>query len=370
MPLLKPLAFATLAAATMTLAAAVPALLEGAALATPRAGHQATLLADGRVLVTGGCAGVGCTQVQRSSERYDRASARFAPAAEMTEPRVSHTAIALADGRVFVAGGWTGAAATASTELYDPAQQRFVPGPAMAAARMDGTATRLDDGSVLLVGGAAQTNRPLAAAERFGPASGTLAAAGTLHAARVHHAAVKLRDGRVLVVGGLAARHAATASAEIYDPRSGRFRPTGALAQPRCKHAALLLADGRVLVLAGSADCEEGRKLASTEIFDPATETFQPGPPLLDARYKVASAAVRLASGAVLIAGDANDVEVWTPGTPAFVKLAGAPLGAALAFSSATALGDGRVLVVGGYDRTITPTARSWQLATRAGGGR
>lgn len=363
-------ALIVLAAAALTVGAALPTLFEGAALATPRAGHQATLLNDGRVLVAGGCAGAGCTQVQRSSERYDPAAGRFAPAAEMHEARVSHTATVLPDGRVFVAGGWTGSAATASTELYDPAADRFAAGPVMSAARMDGTATLLDDGSVLLVGGAAQTNRPVAVAERFSPATGTLAAAGTLHAARAHHAAVKLRDGRVLVVGGLVARHTATAGAEIYDPRSGSFRPTGALAQPRCKHAALLLADGRVMVLAGSADCEDRRKLASTEIFDPVTETFAPGPRLVDARYKIASAAVRLAGGAVLVAGDASDVEVWTPGEPGFAKLAGAPLGTALAFSSATALGNGQVLVVGGYDGSITPTARAWQVATRAPGGR
>ena len=359
-------AIAAIAAAALAAGADTPTLLEGPALAVPRAGHQATLMDDGSVLVTGGCAGAGCARIQRSAERYDPAGGRFVPAADMVTARVSHTATALADGRVFVAGGWTGSAATASTEVYDPASGRFVAGPGMAVARMDATATLLDDGDVLLVGGAVQTNRPTAAAERFSPATGAISAAGALQAARVHHAAVKLRDGRVLVVGGLVGRHQATASAELYDPRTGSFRPTGALGQPRCKHAALLLADGRVMVLAGSADCDERQKLASTEIFDPTTERFTAGPRLVDARYKVASAAVRLDSGAVLIAGDASDVEVWTPGAPGFVRAAGRPLGAALAFSSATALKDGTVLVVGGYDTTITPTDRSWTVSAHA----
>jgi hypothetical protein len=169
----------------------------------------------------------------------------------------------------------------------------------------------------------------------------------------------------VLVVGGLVGQNTATASAELYDPASNAFKPLGGLSQPRCKHAALLLADGRVMVLAGSTDCNGRRKLASTEIFDPATETFLPGPSLMDPRYKVASAAVRLDNGAVMIAGDASDVEVWIPGTASFVRVEGR-IGAALAFSSATPLKSGRVLVVGGYDATITPTARTWEVSPQA----
>lgn len=340
---------------------AVPALLHGATLSTARAGHQATLVPDGRVLVTGGCAGPGCSDVQRSSELYEPDQSRFAAAAAMRDARVSHTASALPDGRVIVAGGWTGAGATASTEIYEPPTGRFLPGPTMSVARMDATATVLDTGDVLLLGGTTATNRPTPVVDRFSPATGQMTAAAPLRVARAHHASVKLRDGRVLVVGGLVGPHTATASAEIYDPASDTFRPVGELGQPRCKHAALLLADGRVLVLAGSGDCNNRRRLASTEIFDPTTETFLPGPGLVDPRYKVASAAVRLHNGAVMIAGDASDIEVWKPGTANFVRVEGRT-GPALAFSSATTLRSGRVLVVGGYDATITPTARAWEV--------
>lgn len=342
--------------------AAVPSQSEGAHLTIPRAGHQATLLADGRVLVTGGCARPGCADVQRTTERYDAGAHRFTRTADMGEARVSHTATALGDGRILVTGGWTGSLATASTEIYDPGTGRFTPGPRMSVARMDGTATLLDDGEVLIVGGAHQTGRPTATAERFDPASAALVPTGRMGLARVHHAAVRLRDGRVLVVGGLADRATATASAEIYDPSDGMFRPTGSLQQPRCKLAALPLADGRVMVLAGSSDCDERRRLATTEIFDPATESFVPGPRLNDPRYKFASAAVRLGNGAVLIAGGAVDMEMWTPGATAFRRLTAA-LHAELAFSTATLLGDGAVLVVGGYDRTITPTTRAWRIS-------
>lgn len=339
-------------------------LSEGPAMLSPRAGHQATALSSGQVLITGGCAAAGCGAVQRSAEVFSTqaGAGRHAAVASMAEARVSHMAARLLDGRVLVAGGWTGAGTTASAELYDPVARQFSRAQPLSAPRMDGTATLLRDGGVLLVGGATQTNRPSAAADVFDPAANAMAAVGPLRQARAHHAAARLQDGRVLVVGGLAGRGAATASAELYDPRTGRFTPTGALSQPRCKHAALPLQDGRVMVLAGSTDCDDRHRLGSTEIYDPALGTFQPGPALGYPRYKVASAAAVLPDGTVLMAGDARDVEVWRPGAARFAALAGR-LAAGLAFSTATVLPDGQLLIAGGYDADIAPRAQTWRVA-------
>lgn len=370
---MKPIALAALSvfAAPLALAFATAwppgalALNEGPAMLSPRAGHQATALPSGKVLMTGGCAEIGCSAVQRSAELYTpegTEAGRYAGTSSMREARVSHTASLLPDGRVLVAGGWTGTATTASAELYDPRTRQFSAATPLSVPRMDGTATALLAGQVLLVGGAQQTNRPSAAVDLFDPGTNTMKAVSALQTARAHHAAVRLRDGRVLVVGGLVSRNTATASAEIYDPRTGSFSPTGSLNQPRCKHAALPLQDGRVMVLAGSSDCDDRRRLASTEIYDPGTGAFSPGPALVNPRYKVASAAAVLPSGAVLIAGDAQDVEIWHPGTTSFTALQGR-LMAGLAFSTATPLPNGQLLIAGGYDDSIAPTARSWRIA-------
>lgn len=329
----------------------------GAALLTPRAAHQATLLGNGQVLLTGGCSGGSCAPAERSAELLDGSTGQPTPSAPMRVARVAHAAARLGDGRVLVAGGWTGAATTASAEAFEPRTHRFTTLGDMGAARMDATLTPLLDGTALVAGGAAQTNAPLAGAEVF--EQNRFTAVGAMHEARAHHAAVRLADGRVLVMGGLVARARATASAEIYDPRTRAFSPAGSMRTPRCKHAALLLRDGRVLVIAGSPDCNEQRRLAQTEVFDPRTGEFTPGPTLLNPRYKIVSATAVTADGDVVVAGDAADVEVWTPGTPAFVKARGL-VGGPLAFSTATPLPDGALLVTGGYDGEIQPTARTW----------
>src|SRR3546814_19605968 len=77
--------------------------------------------------------------------------------------------------------------------------------------------------------------------------------------------------------------------------------------------SAVLLKDGRVMVIAGSSDCDDRRRLAQTEIYDPSTGQFTAWPPLLNPRYKIIDATTVLPSGEVVVAGDATDVEIWTP---------------------------------------------------------
>lgn len=340
----------------------------GATLLTPRAAHQATPLPDGSLLLTGGCSGPSCSPAERTTERFLPAERRFVAAAPMAEGRIAHVAAPLPGGGVLVAGGWTGSATTASAEVFDVAKGAFSTAGALTTARMDATATALADGSVLVIGGAVATNQPVASAERFDPARRAFLPAGEMTQARAHHAAVRLDDGRVLVTGGLKARNQGTDSAEIWTPQTGRFQPVAAMAQPRCKHASVRLRDGRVMVIGGSPDCGDRRRIAQTEIFDPQRGTFSPGPALLDARYKIVSATVVLPDGRVVVAGDAADVEVWTPGSASFKRVTGGP-GRALAFSTASLLPGGEVLIAGGYDADIRAAAQSWVMrpAARAG---
>ena len=86
---------------------------------------------------------------------------------------------------------------------------------------------------------------------------------------------------------------------------SGTFRSTGAPAEKRALHTATLLPDGRVLVVGGLTirDPEGYVGLASAEVWDPATETFSPTGSLSVARaWHTATA---LPDGRVLVVGGA-----------------------------------------------------------------
>ena len=203
----------------------------------------------------------------------------------MSIPRASHAATLLPDGRVLVCGGWNGERAVSSAETYDPATGVWTPVGDMAEARASLIAVRLLDGRVLIVGGGDGRLGTLATAEVFDPRTSTFSTVTPMHAN--HYLATRLADGRVLVTGGQGPDGGILRSAEIFDPETGTFHATGGMATARVKHGAALLPDGRVLVLGGSDGHGYPGRMAATEIYDPGTGAFSPGPDLHRARHKL-----------------------------------------------------------------------------------
>jgi hypothetical protein len=78
-------------------------------MAVRRAGQTATVLADGRVLVTGGRTFDGAVIGSvPSAELYSPSTNAWTPAGSMSAARAFQTATLLNDGRVLVCGGHSG----------------------------------------------------------------------------------------------------------------------------------------------------------------------------------------------------------------------------------------------------------------------
>ncbi len=202
--------------------------------------------------------------------------------AHLSFPRDMHSATLLADGRVLVAGGWTGSQTLASVEIYDPASNDWSQTGALVEARHGHSSTLLADGRVLIVGGYRGTW--LASAEIYDPISGTSVQTNPLFCHGTLHQTTVLLDGRVLVVGGAcgSGRPGIVAHAEIFDPLTGTWQATTPMVQARNGMSATLLPDGRVWIIAGG----DGEQLVSTEIYDPSTETWSISSPLNMARVR------------------------------------------------------------------------------------
>jgi hypothetical protein len=324
--------------------------------------HTATALPDGRVLVAGGFTDV--SQAAKSAEIYDPKQRAFSPAGRMRVLRHSHTATVLADGRILIVGGYgDGNAVLADVEIFDPATNTFSAVAALRAARAGHTAVRLFDGRVLIAGGVGPGWTFLSSAEIFDPATGQFSAAASMSVPRESHVSTLLQDGRVLVLGGHRGRRQAVeifSSAEVYDPRTNRFSSTGSMLVRRHKHDAVRLRDGRVLVLGGSDERDDRGAYRSTELYNPVTGRFESGPDLQIARYKLAFSSLVLPDGSVLVSGGAPEAERYDPATGRFTVVQGTPrMGGQ--FSASAPLPGGGALVTGGYGNGAGPRADAWE---------
>jgi hypothetical protein len=318
----------------------------------------ATLLLDGRVLMTGDSTLATIENYHvpiysTAAELYGPATGTFAPTGSMIQAQGGATITRLADGRVLFAGGTQASDSDgklvltrlATAELYDPATGTFSATGSMTRPRADHTATLLDTGEVLVAGGDGDSSDEDKTAELFDPATGTFKRTGDMTIGRAMAKATALADGRVLILGYFAGT-TVTKSAELYDPNMGIFSPTGSMTTMRLSPSVTLLRDGRVLVASGQMDSSA----SSAELFDPTSGTFSSTGSFINER--AVTVATLLLDGRVLFEGGAyspygsrvqpglvvaNALSAQTAGGPAVIGVGLADLGVA----STPAVGSG-----------------------------
>lgn len=328
----------------------------GASLMAGREEHTATLLRNGRLLIAGGTDGRG--HALASAEVYDAATDRWRPGGSMSTTRLDHTATLLPSGKVLVVGGFKAtypSESLASSELYDPATNSWSSAAPMTTSRTRHTATALPDGRVLVVGGqrfdlhdgGIFPGRPTDA-EIYDPIANRWSATGPMGASRLGHTATLLPDGRVFVVGGQDDGLAIFNSTEIYDPANDRWISAAPMAVARTGHLATAMANGDVFVAGGLGEEPNflTTVLTSAELFDPRTNVWVTIASAVE--FHAHGTATLLRNGMVLAVGatDPSRSELydlghnrWTRTGPTVARYQ----------HTATRLGDGRVLIVGGY---------------------
>ncbi|MGO9265985.1 MAG: Kelch repeat-containing protein [Candidatus Binataceae bacterium] len=303
----------------------------------------------------------------------------------MRSRRSGATAILIATGRdagkvLIIGGNDKDTRALASTELYDPATHSFVRGPSMHGARAYPTATLLTAGpragEVLITGGEGRDpddNLVLASTELYDPVTRRFAPGPNLHTGRLEHTATPIavgpNKGSILIAGGLDYDHNALASTELYDPWSNHMLAGPSMKLPRAAHTATVIVAGRNsgrILIAGGGSAGYGESgvysLASTELFDPMTARFLPGPTMKSARELHTATALNAGpdAGKILIAGgrsadgdDLSSTEFYDPERNAFAP--GPTMIWDRAVHTATAIGSGpgagKILISGGTER-------------------
>src|SRR5439155_5811273 len=115
------------------------------------------------------------------------------------------------------------------------------------------------------------------------------------------HTATLLQNGTVLVVGGISG-FSYVDSAEIYDRASGAFAAAGTMGFARAEHTATLLQNGKVLIAGGRGrTTAPGGYVVFAELYNPTTRSFATTSSLVKARGS--HTATALPDGKVLIVG-------------------------------------------------------------------
>ncbi|MSP61258.1 MAG: hypothetical protein EXR72_13115 [Myxococcales bacterium] len=266
-------------------------------------------------------------------------------------PRWGHLATPLQSGLLLITGGRDAGGPVTTLELYDPAFALFVRAgdldPAMAIGH---TATPLADSTLLIAGGAGEDGPASNRSAWFVHTGAAAGPTGLLGEARAFHSAVILPGAEILLSGGCSevrgddcAPGTLLATSELYDPSSRTYRPGPPLLRGRSHHQAILRSDGTVLIAGGRI---EGGAATDGEIVDPVASHA------IGAILPAAPMAALDAGGVVLAGGElvAASAVLLLP-SPTEAPLPLGALGSPRARPTVTRFLDGDVLVVGGADQ-------------------
>jgi hypothetical protein len=289
-------------------------------------------------------------------------------------------------GDVLLAGGGTGSltAATglASTELWDFRQLTVHVGPNMTSSRALHVAVPLADGRTLMVGGADALGNVLSSCEIYDPVANTFTPTGSMGSPRVLHAACRLADGRVMAAGGTnslvdttSAITGTLASAELWNPATGLWTSAASLGGNRLAPALTLLSTGRVMASGGvQVGFLFGIPISAVsttavQLYNAGTNSWTAGAAMPTGRAGHHYNQVTLLNGRVLMTGgvlvpsllgaaSATPIANADVYDPVGNSWAAGLMSQARSLHSATLLTNGRVVVCGGAQGTLTaPTS-------------
>ncbi len=333
-------------------------------MTVPRSVHTATILKNGQVFIAGGILDSRGIEINnKSTEFYDPLKNTFSKGPDMNRLRAGHTATLLEDGNILITGGFDSSGFLKDAELFITNEGTFEKVLSqMTQPRAAHTATLLNNGKVLIVGGVNGGIKANETIDLYDPNTRAFSQVGILNTSRTGHTASLLKNGDVLIVGGSSNwRTDVLSSCEIFNPQTNKLRMAGDLNIKRNKHAAVVLNNGNVLIIAGSSTALEiSGRYNTAEIFDSKTQKFSLLPSHLNkSRFKITNAGAILPNGNAIIAGDGKYVEVFDINTMLFHTVKG-NVESAYMYPTVTPLHDGQILITGGYDGNMIATNGAW----------
>ncbi len=272
-----------------------------------------TAIPDGRVLLTGGEWDLPSGTIVATAQALDTTTFVWAPLPAMAQARSLHAATVLSDGRVLVSGGRPPSdTPLSSCEIFSPTTNTWAPTGPLIVGRYLHEAIE-HGGRVLVAGGLPPGESSTETSEIFEPgANGGVGAWGTPRVfanSRYGHAMALLGSSRAIILGGTFNDQLITPmkSVQIYDFDTNLWTPGPDLPVPAGIDGLMFgragqALDGGVIFTGGCEDyyyCDGPSNLAT--YFDPVTGAATPAGTIGDPRGR--HGLVALQDGSLLLMG-------------------------------------------------------------------
>ena len=247
-------------------------------MAKHRAGANARLLPDGRVIVTGGSEGNASNNLGdisdllgtslKTSEIYDPVTDTWVYGPNMSEPKAGAMSVVLNDGRWMIAGGITYVTIfglsipdfSNNISIYNPSTNSFSNAGSMKEKRALGAMSVMGNGSVFIAGGGGGdilNIGPLNDTEVYNPANNSTTRTANLSNTAAFPAVVTLQDGSVFIIGG------ATGTLDdplpinktwTYNPAANSLTAADDMPEAHAGGAAVTMEDGTIYLSGGETN--------------------------------------------------------------------------------------------------------------------
>ncbi|MDI7219601.1 hypothetical protein QMN07_19160 [Leptospira santarosai] len=315
-----------------------------------RYNHQATLLADGNVLISGGNLFTGISPpASNNLFVYNSINNMFESYSPMNHSRSSHEAIKLVNNDVLIVGGYSGESGsrtvTASTEIFHESNKMVSNESNLNFPRYQFDIIALSATSYLVCGGI-NLEESVSNCEKYNISTNMWTIAGTLSYSRKWSTGFQINPTQILFCGGNIAPNC-----ELYNTASDTVTVSASLNTARFNSLGIKYNSSKIIYIGGRSKSTNLNALNTTEIYDINTLSISYGPSLPYGVFEPSG--ILLNDGRVLISGgtDSNgnfisSLLIFNPITNS-ISLIG-DMKTSRSRHALTLLQNGKVLITGG----------------------